>query len=131
MKIANMVRIALIGGSAALLTAGLVSSATADGNRSRDENATSVQLVDDDDDGDGDGDTTNLRDHTASTPSAATNDNTLSNFTAVSLDGDLSQGDVNDRSHGDVTRDSTRDGGDLTRDLTEDSTNDRSRNDTR
>ena len=125
MKTTDVARIVLIGGSAALLTAGLVSPAAADGNRPRDDDAASVQLVDDDDD-----DAMDLRDHTSS-PSAATNDNTRSNFTAVSLDGDLSQGDVNDRSHGDVTRDWTRDGGDLTRDLTADSTNDYSRDDTR
>ena len=126
MKTTDVARIVLIGGSAALLTAGLVSPAAADGNRPRDDDAAAVQLVDDDDDDDA----MDLRDHTSS-PSAATNDNTRSNFTAVSLDGDLSQGDVNDRSHGDVTRDWTRDGGDLTRDLTADSTNEYSRDDTR
>ena len=137
MKITDIARVALIGGSAGLLTVGLISPALADTNGRRDEDDASVQLVDDDGD-----DTHDRMGVKASSPTSAvsdmtsyssentnagastfTNDNTASNFTAVSRDQDLSRGDV--------TRDWTRDGGDLTRDLTANSTNDSTRNDTR
>ncbi len=121
MKFTDIARVALIGGSASLLTVGLVSPALADGNGRRDEDVAAVQVVDADDDDD---DMTNYSsENTNAGASAVTHDNTASNFTAVSRDVDLSRGDV--------TRDWTRDGGDLTRDLTANSTNDSTRNDTR
>ena len=137
MKVIDIARVALIGGSASLLTVGLITPALADTNAKRDEDAVTVQLVVDDDDdardprglrvrsaSQGADDMTDYTsENTNAGASAVTNDNTASNFTAVSRDQDLSRGDV--------TRDWTRDGGDLTRDLTANSTNDSTRNDTR
>jgi len=89
----------------------------------RDEDVVDLVLMDDDDDDDTNDDTSG--DTSANTGfSASTNDNTASNFTAVSRDRDLSRSDK--------TRDWTRDGtGDRTRDWSSNKTNDRSRNDTR
>ena len=84
----------------------------------RDDQTREVLAVDDDDDDDTNDDTNSNTGF-----SKATNDNTRSNFTAVSRD--------RDRSRSDKTRDWTRDGGDRTRDWTGQKTNDSSRADTR
>lgn len=84
----------------------------------RDDDSVEVVAVDDHDDDD-----TNDDNDTNTGSSVATNDNTRSNFTAVSRDRDLSRSDK--------TKDRTRDGGDPTRDVSANKTNDRSRNDTR
>ena len=94
-------------------------SADTDEVYKRDDRITELALVADDDDDD----TNDNTNDTNTGASRATNDNTRSNFTAVSRDRDLSRGDK--------TRDWTRDGGDRTRDRSAGQTNDRSRNDTR
>lgn len=86
----------------------------------RDDQAVELVAVQDDDDDDTNDDETNNTNTGVSNP---TNDNTASNFTAVSRDRDLSRSDK--------TKDWTKDGGDPTRDVTADGTNDQSRNDTR
>ena len=88
----------------------------------REEQASDLVLVADDDDDDTN-DNTNDNTSVNTGFSAATGDNTRSNFTRVSRDRDLSRSDK--------TKDRTRDGGDRTRDVTPNLTNDRSRSDTR
>jgi len=119
-------------GLAGLVGFGLISvptamtaSAAGDDNPAylkRDDQVADLVLVaDDDDDDTGD---TNAGTNTGTGQSADTNDNTRSNFTAVSRDRDLSRGDK--------TRDWTRDGSGIRhRDHSANHTNDRSRNDSR
>ena len=115
----NIIRGSVIGLAGTVGAGMLAWPATAYGDAvlfKRDEDSVEMVAVDDDDDDD-------TNDDSFTGASAATNDNTRSNFTAVSRDRDLSRSDK--------TKDRTRDGGDGTRDVSANQTNDRSRNDTR
>ena len=116
----NIIRGSVIGLAGAVGVGMLAWPATAYGDDvlfKRDEDSVQMVAVDDNDDDDTNDDNSNTG------ASAATNDNTRSNFTAVSRDRDLSRSDK--------TKDRTQDGGDPTRDVSANQTNDESRNDTR
>jgi hypothetical protein len=119
--VAAMAIVGLIG-----MQAPVVSAAADDDAAKRDEDTVELVLVADDDDDDDTNDPNTVDDtddFSWDGPSVNTNDNTRSNFTAVSRDRDVSRGDK--------TRDWTWDSGKKKRDWSANKTNDRSRNDTR